>query len=192
LYQNNAKVCPRLRFLQRLYKTELVSVSNSDLAKHMLRHGGKDLRKNKKKDAAMSATTHTCRREARPVRLFVSGLARRAGRLIARFATAAAEQRTHRTLIEAELYLNRYAHSSKNDDDLPIVGSPIGGLPIAEAPREQPARPASPRAAWRRLASAAVTIAKHIYPALIVLSLLATVVAATTAMRVAIWPSRLF
>jgi hypothetical protein len=45
---------PRLRFLQRLYKTELVSVSNSDLAKHMLRHGGKDLRKNKKKDAAMT------------------------------------------------------------------------------------------------------------------------------------------
>jgi hypothetical protein len=192
LYQNNAKVCPRLRFLQRLYKTELVSVSNSDLAKHMLRHGGKNLRKNKKKDAAMSATTHTCPREARPVRLFMSGLARRAGRLIARFATAVAEQRAHRALIEAELYLNRYAHSSKNDDDLPITGLPVGGSPIAEQPpAEQPAP--SPRAAWRRFTGAAVTIAKRIYPALIVLSLLATVLAATTAIRVAIWlPSRLF
>jgi hypothetical protein len=27
----------------------------------------------------------------------------------------------HRALIEAELYRNRYKHSSKNDDDLPIV-----------------------------------------------------------------------
>jgi hypothetical protein len=40
---------------------------------------------------------------------------------IARFSTALAEQRMHRALIEAELYRNRYTHSSKNDDDLPIV-----------------------------------------------------------------------
>ena len=140
----------------------------------------------------MSATTQTVPREARPVRLVRSGLARRAGRLIARLATAAAEQRAHRALIEAELYLDRYKHSSKNDDDLPIVGLPIGGSPIAEQPpAEQPAP--SPRAAWRRFTGAAVTIAKRIYPVLIVLSLLATVLAATTAIRVAIWlPARLF
>jgi hypothetical protein len=41
--------------------------------------------------------------------------------VIARFSTALAEQRMHRALIEAELYRNRYKHSSKNDDDLPIV-----------------------------------------------------------------------
>jgi hypothetical protein len=123
----------------------------------------------------------------------MSGLARRAGRLIARLATAVAEQRAHRALIEAELYLDRYKHSSKNDDDLPIVGLPIGGSPIAESPREQPAASKSHRAAWRRFAGAAVRIAKRIYPALIVLSLLATVLAATIAIRVAIWlPSRLF
>ena len=32
-----------------------------------------------------------------------------------------AEARMQRAAIEAELYLNRYKHSSKNDDDLPIV-----------------------------------------------------------------------
>jgi hypothetical protein len=32
-----------------------------------------------------------------------------------------AEARLHRAQIEVELYLNRYKHSSKNDDDLPIV-----------------------------------------------------------------------
>jgi hypothetical protein len=41
--------------------------------------------------------------------------------VIVRFSTALAEQRMHRALIEAELYLNLYTHSSKNDDDLPIV-----------------------------------------------------------------------
>jgi hypothetical protein len=41
--------------------------------------------------------------------------------VVARLSTALAEQRIHRSLIEAELYLNRYKHSSKNDDDLPIV-----------------------------------------------------------------------
>jgi hypothetical protein len=32
-----------------------------------------------------------------------------------------AEARMHKAAIEADLYLNRYKHSSKNDDDLPIV-----------------------------------------------------------------------
>lgn len=131
----------------------------------------------------MSATTHTVPREASPARLFMSDLARRAGKFIARCATTVAEQRAHRTLIEAELYLNRYKHSSKNDDDLPIVGSTIA----EQAPEKQPAPSISHRAAWRRFTGAAVTIAKHIYPALIVLSLLATVLAATMAIRVAIW-----
>ena len=31
------------------------------------------------------------------------------------------EARMHKAQIEVELYRNRYKHSSKNDDDLPIV-----------------------------------------------------------------------
>jgi hypothetical protein len=38
-----------------------------------------------------------------------------------RIARTFAEVRMHRAMIEAELYRNRYIHTSKNDDDLPIV-----------------------------------------------------------------------
>jgi len=34
---------------------------------------------------------------------------------------AVAEARLHRAMIEAELYLKRCKHSSKNDDDLPVL-----------------------------------------------------------------------
>jgi len=34
---------------------------------------------------------------------------------------AIAEARMHRAMIEAELYLKRCRHSSKNDDDLPVL-----------------------------------------------------------------------
>jgi hypothetical protein len=34
---------------------------------------------------------------------------------------AVTEARMHQVAIEVELYRNRYKHSSKNDDDLPIV-----------------------------------------------------------------------
>jgi hypothetical protein len=42
-------------------------------------------------------------------------------RLFSHAAQTVSEARQHRAAIEAELYLNRYKHSSKNDDDLPIV-----------------------------------------------------------------------
>jgi hypothetical protein len=42
-------------------------------------------------------------------------------RLILHIVAVIAEARMQRAAIEAELYLNRYKHSSKNDDDLPIV-----------------------------------------------------------------------
>jgi len=42
-------------------------------------------------------------------------------RLLVHIIDAIAEARMHKAAIEAELYLNRYRHSSKNDDDLPIV-----------------------------------------------------------------------
>ena len=58
------------------------------------------------------------------ITMFV-GAARKAimkgARLIAQAAQAIAEARQHKAAIEAELYRNRYKHSSKNDDDLPIV-----------------------------------------------------------------------
>jgi hypothetical protein len=42
-------------------------------------------------------------------------------RLLLHIVAVIAEARMQRAAIEAELYLNRYKHSSKNDDDLPIV-----------------------------------------------------------------------
>jgi hypothetical protein len=45
----------------------------------------------------------------------------RGARLFSHAVEAIAEARMQRAKIEAELYHNRYKHSSKNDDDLPIV-----------------------------------------------------------------------
>jgi hypothetical protein len=42
-------------------------------------------------------------------------------RLLMHFVEVITEARMQRAAIEAELYLNRYKHSSKNDDDLPIA-----------------------------------------------------------------------
>lgn len=47
--------------------------------------------------------------------------AAKGGLAIGRFMEMLAEARLHRAAIEAELYLGRYKHASKNDDDLPIV-----------------------------------------------------------------------
>ena len=44
-----------------------------------------------------------------------------AGRLCVNIFDAIAEARVQKALIEAELYLNRYKHTSKNDDDLPVI-----------------------------------------------------------------------
>jgi len=43
------------------------------------------------------------------------------GRYLVRMFDAIAEARVHRAMIEAQLYRNRYLHSSKNDDDLPVI-----------------------------------------------------------------------
>ena len=43
------------------------------------------------------------------------------GRYLVCVFDAIAEARLQKAIIEAELYRNRYLHSSKNDDDLPIV-----------------------------------------------------------------------
>jgi len=43
------------------------------------------------------------------------------GRLCVNVFDAIAEARLQKAMIEAELYQKRYFHTSKNDDDLPIV-----------------------------------------------------------------------
>ena len=44
-----------------------------------------------------------------------------AGRLCVNIFDAIAEARVQKVMIEAELYQKRYLHSSKNDDDLPVI-----------------------------------------------------------------------
>jgi hypothetical protein len=61
---------------------------------------------------------------ASPVSAIVGFLRKTIGsgtRLLMHIVEVIAEARLQRAAIEAELYLNRYKHSSKNDDDLPIV-----------------------------------------------------------------------
>ena len=72
--------------------------------------------------------------------------------------------------IEAELYLNRYRHSSKNDDDLPVVRPSAVARPQRQ-PIAQPIRDAAKRA----------------YPVILVFAMFAVLLAATIALRLAIW-----
>jgi hypothetical protein len=53
---------------------------------------------------------------------FLRNAIRGGTRLLMRVAEVIGEARMQKALIEAELYRNRYKHSSKNDDDLPIAG----------------------------------------------------------------------
>lgn len=99
-------------------------------------------------------------------------------RLLVRASEIFAEARMHKAMIEAELYRNRYMHTSKNDDDLPIVGS---------APAAQPAPSVSPRVVWQRAASAVVAMAKRVFPIVLAFAIFATIVVAAIALRLAIW-----
>jgi hypothetical protein len=129
----------------------------------------------------MSATTHI-RPAARPNRQSAFGILRAAavkcGRLLMQASNAYAEARMHTARIEAELYRGRYMHATKNDDELPMV---------EPATATQPASITLPRVALGRVAGAVVTMAKRAYPAIIVLSLLSMALAATVAIRLAIW-----
>lgn len=66
-------------------------------------------------------TQNTSRRAA--LRAFISRTAAEIADLFLRASNTLVEARMQRALIEAELYRNRYRHTSKNDDDLPIVPS---------------------------------------------------------------------
>ena len=119
----------------------------------------------------------------RSVLVSLRNAAVKSGRLLLRVSETYAEARMHRAMIEAEFYLNRYRHASKNDDDLPIIDLPIDG----SAPAEQTAPFASPRVAWKRAAGAAVAAVKRVLPVIFVLALFGIALAATIALRLAIW-----
>jgi hypothetical protein len=89
-----------------------------------------------------------------------------------------AEARMHKAMVEVELYRNRYRHTSKNDDDLPIAES---------APAQQVAPSVSPRVALRRAAGAVVSTAKRVFPVIFILAFFAVAVATTIAIRLTIW-----
>jgi len=127
----------------------------------------------------MSAITHESSSAGRlPAAVgFLRKTAVKSARLLMQASNAFAEARMHRAMIEAELYRDRYRHASKNDDELPIE--------LHAAPAQQ--------MTWRRFTDAAVTTAKRAYPAIVVLSLLSTALAATFAIRLAIWlPGHLY
>jgi hypothetical protein len=102
----------------------------------------------------------------------------KSARLLVRASETFAEARMHKAMIEVELYRNRYRHTSKNDDDLPIAGS---------APAEQVAPSVSPRVALTRAAGAVVSIAKCVFPVIFILTFFAAAIAATIGLRLAIW-----
>lgn len=113
---------------------------------------------------------------------FLRGAAVKCTGLLVQASNAFAEARMHRAMIEAELYRNRYRHASKNDDELPIAMQ-------AEPAPHMTLR----RLIWRRFADSTVTLAKRAYPAIVVLSLLSTALAATFAIRLAVWlPGHLY
>ena len=78
--------------------------------------------KNVKRSAASGRTDRALTASPRPT---IAGLLRKSvaslAKLLMQAVDAIAEARMQRAAIEAELYFNRYRHSSKNDDDLPIV-----------------------------------------------------------------------
>ena len=132
----------------------------------------------------MSAIRHETRSAGRKpaASYFAAALVRKAAAKVAHLwmqaAKAHAEARMHQAKIEAELYRNQYTHASKNDDELPV---------------DMRADPASAERPWRDFADAVVRMAKRIYLAILVLSLLSTALAATIAIRLAVWlPAHLY
>ena len=82
-----------------------------------LLHQARALRRQFLKERVMSLVTY-----GRPIiRLRLRDFLVSARRWFTRVFEAIAEARVHRAMIEAQLYLNRCKHASKNDDDLPVL-----------------------------------------------------------------------
>jgi hypothetical protein len=95
-------------------------------------------------------------------------------RIFDALARALLEQRMNRMAIEGDLYRKYYIHSSKNDDDLPVV---VGALP-----RTEPAPfPRDGSAGWLPAAL------KRLYPVATVVAIFAALLLVTSALRLAIW-----
>jgi hypothetical protein len=101
---------------------------------------------------------------------FALTAASRLGKLIVDVSEVLAEARMQRAKIEVELYRNRYRHSSKNDDDLPVVRPSA----VARPQRRPIARPIR-------------DAAKRAYPVILTLAISAVLLAAMMALRLAIW-----
>ena len=105
-------------------------------------------------------------------------------RLFSHAVQAIAEARMQRAAIEAELYLNRYIHSSKNDDDLPIVRN-RSRVVTQTAKRSSFDRRSTNE---RPYASGHGTASRlRAYVVLLTFALLAAVFVAIIALRLAVW-----
>jgi hypothetical protein len=60
-------------------------------------------------------------------------------------------------------------------------------MPISRGPRVAPSQPSFPSDVWSRTARWTVALAKRIWPAVFILTLCAAALAATIAIRLAIW-----
>ena len=69
----------------------------------------------------MSLTTYLSSNKSKASESRLGMLLAVLGRQCIDILEAVAEARMHRAMIEAELYLKRYRHSSKNDYDLPVL-----------------------------------------------------------------------
>jgi len=69
----------------------------------------------------MSAATYSGSNKSKASESRLSRMLATFGRRYLALLEAIAEARMHRVMLEAELYLKRYKHSSKNDDDLPVL-----------------------------------------------------------------------
>ena len=69
----------------------------------------------------MSLTTYLSSHKSKAFESRLHRMLAAVGRRCIDVIEAIAEARTHRAMIEAELYLRRYKHASKNDDDLPVL-----------------------------------------------------------------------
>ena len=106
---------------------------------------------------------------------FVRRAAVKSARLFIHAVDAIAEARMQRAKLEAELYRNRYRHTSKNDDDLPVVRPSVA---------DDSSRP-FPSMNWLR--ARAIALAKRAYPAALVFAIFGVIIVATIALRIAIW-----
>jgi len=73
------------------------------------------------RERTMSVATYLSSNTSKAIRSQLHRLVAAVGGQCVALIETIAEARMQRAMIEAEMYLNRYKHSSKNDDDLPVL-----------------------------------------------------------------------